>query len=1201
MTIAADKFSTLCEFYLKDEDQLIDALLGQIKLSDHDQNIIKLKTADAIAALRNIDNRESFVDQLLQEYGLSSDEGKTLMRLSEALIRTPDSHNAQALLRDKLLGGDWHEHSGNSKSFMVNRSTNGLSLCAAWIKSSGGKEANNLLAKMGDTLIHAAIKQVMRFMGNHFVLGRDIEEARENRKLFDLETTCFSYDMLGEAAFTSADAERYFAAYEHAAERTAQDGPFDILAEAPSISVKLSAIHPRYEMTHADHCMPAIHDKLLKLCIIAKQANFGITIDAEECERLELSLAIVENLCAEKSLDGWSGLSIVIQAYQRRALAVIEHIIALSRKYDRKLMVRLVKGAYWDSEIKRAQEMGLESYPVFTRKENTDLNYIACAQKLLAANDVIFPQFATHNAQTAISIAHMATSQNATFEFQRLQGMGLELHKLLSKNYGVKSRIYAPVGAHKDLLPYLVRRLLENGANSSFVNQLSNDHIPIDDLTIDPMTIVNGNNSHHSKNIPAPREHLANGRKSAEGFDWTQSDKIEALYRLLSKPMVINACSIINGQEIEGQKTESILSRRVSPINHNMVIGTAQYMDAALVDMAVTTPSNWASDYSASDRAAIVRKIADNLLVHQDELMSLLTWEAGKTVADALAELREAVDFCRYYADEAASKIDRKPIGVIACISPWNFPLAIFLGQIVASLVMGNQVVAKPAEQTPLIAYKISKIIFESGVPAHAFHLLIGDGAALGNALTSHDGINGVCFTGSTRTAKLIAASLADTNRGDIPFIAETGGINVMIVDSTALMEQAIRDVIASAFQSAGQRCSACRLVCVQEEVADNFITMLKGAMQNLQMGGPQYLATDVGPVIDQSAREMIIDHVKYMQENHKNVGGKISKNDKDQGYFVAPYAFEINKISDLKNEIFGPILHIMRFDARDYEQLIDDVNSLGYGLTMGLHTRIDARIEKISQIAKVGNLYVNRNQIGAVVGVQPFGGEGLSGTGPKAGGPHYLNRLSKNALPMIKISEDLPPKLSAEELIFLGSLAANNDNNNILQYIEEYYADRDDAAQKIYHDARKLAAALLIRDTIMPGPTGESNILSLHPRGNILCLGGDNIYDVHYQIAASLSAGNSVTIIGEGKNNLADPQINFIEKNNVDAQLSSFAGIAIDGVKRTEMATKVAKLDGALLPILSGYDDADRYVIERCVTIDTTAAGGNASLLAAG
>lgn len=1196
MSLSAKNFSLLSEYYIKDEDLLMNALLDMIDLPPSVERAIKDQTSTVVSTLRNIDNRESFVDQLLQEYGLSTDEGKTLMRLSEALIRTPDSHNAHALLRDKLLDGDWAAHGGKSKSFMVNRSTNGLSLCLAWIKASGGKDANNLLAKMGDAVIHTAIRQVMRYMGNHFVLGRDIEEARENRKLFDLDTTCFSYDMLGEAAFTSADAERYFAAYKHAVERTAQDGPFNILAEAPSISVKLSAIHPRYEITHADHCMADIHAKLLQLCTIAKGANFGITIDAEECERLELSLAIIENLCAETSLNGWSGLSVVIQAYQRRALPVIDHVITLSRRYDRKLMVRLVKGAYWDSEIKRAQEMGLASYPVFTRKENTDLNYIACAQKLLDVNDIIFPQFATHNAQTAITVAQLARSIDAKFEFQRLQGMGMELHKLLSKQYGVKSRIYAPVGAHKDLLPYLVRRLLENGANSSFVNQLSNDDIAIDDLTIDPITIVRRNNRHDSKNIPAPCVHLFTGRVSAQGFDWMQIDQIEKQCKLLASPNFVNASSIINGKDVAGT-----MMQRLSPNDRNVAIGTAQYADANIVNSVVMTPSNWSCDYSASDRAAIIRKVADNLLIHQDELMALLTWEAGKTVSDALAELREAIDFCRYYADQAETKIEREAIGVVACISPWNFPLAIFLGQIVAALVMGNQVIAKPAEQTPLIAYKISKLMFESGVPHDAFHLLIGDGAQLGNALIANENIGGICFTGSTRTAKIIAATLADTGRADIPFIAETGGINVMIVDSTALMEQAIRDVIASAFQSAGQRCSACRLICVQDDVADDFIAMLHGAMQNLQMGGPQHLDTDVGPVIDQTALDMIKLHLKYMQENHSDVGGKVILNDTDQGCFAEPHAFEIGKISDLKQEIFGPILHIMRFKAENYEQLIHDVNAMGYGLTMGVHTRIDARVDHISQIAKVGNIYINRNQIGAVVGVQPFGGEGLSGTGPKAGGPHYLNRLSKNSASMVQIAQDESPNLSAGELQFFGALSPNLDSDDTLQKIEEYYADRDDIAHKIYHDARKLAATYLIRDTVLPGPTGERNILSLYPRGNILCMGGDNIYDTHYQIAAALSAGNNVTISCDEIPSVGTAQINFIVMTELDNHIAGFKGIAIDGAKRTYIAAVAARLDGPIIPILSGYDDADRYVIERCVTIDTTAAGGNASLLAAG
>lgn len=1196
MTISARKFTKLSINYIKDEEQLISALMDQDILSKSDQEKIKSKSIEIVSSLRNMNNRESFVDQLLQEYGLSSDEGKTLMRLSEALIRTPDTHNAHSLLRDKLWDGDWSAHSGQSKSFMVNRSTNGLSLCSAWIRSSGGKDANNLLAKMGDTLIHTAIKQVMRYMGNHFVLGRNIDEARENRKLFDLETTCFSYDMLGEAAFTSEDAMRYFTAYEHAVKRTAQDGPFDILEEAPSISVKLSAIHPRYEITHAQHCMADIHQKLRSLCLIAKESNFAITIDAEECERLELSLAIIENLCADKSLDGWNGLSIVVQAYQRRALPVIDHIISLCRQYNRKLMVRLVKGAYWDSEIKRAQEMGLGSYPVFTRKENTDLNYIACADKLLAANDIIFPQFATHNAQTAVTTAYLAQKYEADFEFQRLQGMGLELHKILSKIYGVKSRIYAPVGAHKDLLPYLVRRLLENGANSSFVNQLSNDNVAIENLCIDPMAIISKNTHHQNDNIPAPREHLANGRISAPGFDWTQILDIERMEKLLSISPKIHACSIINGQEIAGKKYD-----RLSPVNRQIKIGTAQYVGTDIIDDAlIHISSAWADDYSLIDRAAILRNIADNLFKYQDELLTLLAWEAGKTLSDAVAELREAVDFCYYYADEAETQKERKPLGIVACISPWNFPLAIFMGQIAASLVMGNIIFAKPAEQTPLIAYKITKIMFESGLPSDAFHLIIGDGAQLGHTLTSHKNINAICFTGSTQTAKKIAHVLADTNRADIAFIAETGGINSMIIDSTALMEQAIRDVIASAFQSAGQRCSACRLVYVQDDIADDFITMLQGAMQNLQMGEPQYLSTDIGPVIDEAALAMIKNHINNMQNNHQNVSGQVNMKNIENGSFVAPHAFEIDNISDLNQEVFGPILHIIRFKSENYQQILHDINAMGYGLTMGVHTRIDRSVERVAEQAKVGNLYINRNQIGAVVGVQPFGGEGLSGTGPKAGGPHYLKRLSKAAeqKPIFEISSDQPVSLIEEEIEFLASISPFSNHDELLQILASYYAKRDISLYKLYNDASEFAVSIG-HETIMPGPTGESNILSLHPRGNILCMGGDNIYELHQQMAIALSTGNSISILGHDNKNINSNYINIINDNSLI--LSQYNGIAIDGAMRQSVSAKAARLDGPIMAILSAYDEHYRYMIERCVTIDTTAAGGNASLLAAG
>ena len=1190
----AEKFKTLSDYYLCDEDELITSLIKALKYDETAKAAIKNDSIEIIKSLRNSNKTLSLIDKLLQEYGLSSKEGIILMRLSEALVRTKDAATAKMLIRDKISQGDWAAHAGKSQSILINRATQALQLLAFWIKVSGGKNVNNIFAKAGDIITHKAMALAMKLMGRHFVLGETIDRAIAKSQSFDHKITCFSYDMLGEAAYTNDDAQRYFSAYEHAVLAIANDGPYTDIRQAPNISIKLSALHPRYESSQAEQCITPIYEKLLKLCTLAKDCNFGITIDAEECERLEISLLIIEKLCANDNLRDWDGLSIVVQAYQKRALSTIEFIAVMGRQYDRKLMIRLVKGAYWDSEIKRAQEMGLSDYPVFTRKENSDLNYIFCAQKIIENADIIYPQFATHNAQSAAAVAYYAQKNDVPFEFQRLFGMGDELHILLAQKYGVKSRIYAPVGPHRDLLPYLVRRLLENGANSSFVNQLSNENIDANTLTYDPLDRVQSSTNHKNPNIPSPVKHLENGRISAAGFDETQFDQILHAENNLSKLPFIEAYPIINGKAIKKHPVN-----RFCPFDRDIMIGKAHYADIKQVQKAIdcAAQSQYQYDYNPKKRADIVRRIGDTLLASQNELIALLVWEAGKTVNDALSEIREAVDFCRYYADQAETHIDRKALGTIACISPWNFPLAIYLGQIVAALSMGNCVIAKPAEQTPLIAYKINDILFRSGIPKDAFHLLIGDGALLGNAITSSDKVDAICFTGSTKTAKLIAQNLSNTGRANIPFIAETGGINAMIVDSTALLEQVIEDVIASAFQSAGQRCSACRLLCIQEDIADECLTMLRGAMAALQIGKPTSLSTDIGPVIDQNAQKMINDYSSAMQKSAHNVGAMPIADDLSKGSFVIPYAFEIDNISSLEREIFGPVLHIKRFKASEIDSLITEINALGYGLTMGLHTRIDARIEHFSKHAKVGNLYVNRNQIGAVVGVQPFGGEGLSGTGPKAGGPYYLKRLSQNIQHQKEINDKADQIFNGIDIEFLLSLA-NEQSEPLLRQLHDHYISENPMIADIYKDSW-IKASELLKEYKLPGPTGENNILRLYPRGVILCMGGDNIYDVHHQIMAALSMGNNITIISDTNVSAKNSRINNIASNAIEAHLQKYNAIAVDGIKQTKIAAKIAQLEGAIIPILSGYDDIERYAIERCVTIDTTSAGGNASLLA--
>ncbi|MEE9434499.1 MAG: bifunctional proline dehydrogenase/L-glutamate gamma-semialdehyde dehydrogenase PutA [Sphingorhabdus sp.] len=1165
----------ISDHYTIDESELLAHLIGVAALDGDARRAISDGAGRLIGRLRGDAKRLSPMDALLKEYGLSNSEGVILMRIAEALIRTPDDFTRNLLLRDKLIEGDWGVHFGAGRSATVNAATAGLSLAKGWAKLSGGVDARNLFARLGDKLMQSAVSRVIAMMAGHFVLGSDIKAACQRSEQYERDGFAFSYDMLGEAAHTAEDAERYFAQYLGAAEYlAARRGGYE-RSKAPSISVKLSALHPRYEYIQKDRCLPALVDKLVQLCSVASEAGFGLTIDAEETDRLELSLLIFDALLGVPELKDWTGLGIVVQAYQRRALPVIEQVAAMARAAGRRINMRLVKGAYWDSEIKRAQELGLASYPVFTRKENTDLSYLACARKLLEFGDVIFPAFATHNAHTAAAVQHMAQEKGAAFEFQRLHGMGGALHSELLDEFGVTSRIYAPVGRHKELLPYLVRRLLENGANSSFVNQLADEAVDVAAMTRDPSDTVRGNGCSANSAIPAPRGYLPSGRKLAGGADWTQADEASRFAAVIKKPISFTARPIIGGMAAEGDICPCNAPYDEALIIGQKVDGTTEHIDRAVL---LAKASRWSSA-EVSVRANALRRAADMLENDADAFINLCVHEAGKTVPDAIDEIREAVDFCRYYADEAAARHNtlRQPLGTLACISPWNFPLAIFVGQIAAALVMGNIVIAKPAEQAPLIACRAVKLLHAAGIPEDALHLIIGNGAELGSHLTRQADIAGVIFTGSTRTAKAIATSLASTGRALIPLIAETGGINAMIIDSTALLEQAVMDVAASAFQSAGQRCSACRIVCVQEDIAEDFENMLAGAMAELEVGPPYDQAYDVGPVIDAAALANIARHAGSMRAQFRVIGESAAPAS-TAGHYFAPIAFAVPKLAAVSQEIFGPVLHVVRFAGNKLGALIAEINALGFGLTLGLHSRIDARIDDVAAQARIGNIYVNRNQIGAVVGVQPFGGEGLSGTGPKAGGPHYLARLSRTATP------------------------AESEEGDVDSIFARAFAN----AEADFEPPRMLA-----------GPTGESNQLSLHPRGTILCLGGEDREDLARQIANSMAAGNRViAVIGEdGGAQLADirramsalrmanDRLEIIEPLDVLEHwlfADEVHGVACDDINRAEIAGLLARREGAIIPMLSGRDDAARYGTERTLTIDLTAAGGNAELLSA-
>ena len=1217
-------FSTLHEFYLKDETKCVHDLMALADLPEQDRFEIGEMAARLVEAIREDESSSPVIDSFLQEYSLSTEEGITLMRLSEALIRTPDQMTAFKLFRDKLSPGDWKKHLSKSGSFWVDRATQGLGIAKNWIKMSGGIKAENLAARLGDAVMHIAVSRVMALMGEHYVLGKSIDAALDKASKSMSPQRDYSFDMLGEAAHTPEDAARYFASYKSAittlARRHVKTGS---KGAAPGLSVKLSALHCRYEYAQRARCVPELVAKLKELALIAKSSGLGISIDAEEADRLEISLLVIDALMRDPDLSDWDGLGIVVQAYQRRAVPVLEWLIDRGRAYERKINVRLVKGAYWDAEIKRAQEMGLSSYPVFTRKDNTDISYIACARLLFTAQDIIFPRFATHNALTAAAIIKLA-GPDGQFEFQRLHGMGEQLHNALIKITGGKSRVYAPVGKHSDLLPYLVRRLLENGANSSFVNQLTSAEISIADIITDPFTRTAARSTVENSRIISPRDQFSGIRLAAKGIDLTQAQTTAEIETIAQTFESISAHSLINGKKPSGQ---SKLTPIYNPANGD-IVGHIENCRIQDVDSAIKSAkaSSWLG-MSAQARSDIIANYGDLLEADMPKFLQLCVMEAGKSWLDALAEVREAVDFCRYYAQQAKSDemANRNASGVIGCISPWNFPLAIFLGQITGSLAAGNTVIAKPAPQTPLVAFEAIKLLYKAGVPKNAVHLLIGDGREIGSHLTAHNDVDGICFTGSTATAKIIGKSLVATNRSHIPFIAETGGINAMIVDSTALIEQAVTDVIASAFQSAGQRCSACRVVCIQDDVAEKFITMLSGAMDELIVAAPKALSTDVGPVIDEAAQIMLTDYVSSAHEKFKAIGSTPLSAQASNGTFIAPMAFEISKISDLNREVFGPILHVIRFEADEIDDVVKDINALGYGLTMGLHTRIDDRVDEFTQMAEVGNLYVNRNQIGAVVGVQPFGGEGLSGTGPKAGGPLYMRRLSRPEKP--QTSSEGNDILEGVDLAQSSSLTADLKASRaagknwrmavtpgLVQKLYDIFKEASISPTETLLNRLINSSALNDNDRTLPGPTGETNELKFHARGILICLGGGAAQDIVDQVFIALSTGNSVLVlttpetqetitrIKAALNEITSAQslLQTITTNEIGGALcADINGIVVEGPAQNKVTEFVWNLEGPIHPILSKNDEPERFIIERTVTINTTAAGGNATLLA--
>lgn len=1192
---------------------------------------LALRIAGALRERKAGTGRAGLVQGLLQEFSLSSQEGVALMCLAEALLRIPDKATRDALIRDKISNGQWEPHLGKSPSLFVNAATWGLlitgKLVATHSEGSLGASLGRLIGRGGEPLIRKGVDMAMRMMGEQFVTGETIAEALSNARRMEAEGFRYSYDMLGEAALTTADAERYYASYEQAIHAIGKASAGRGIYEGPGISIKLSALHPRYSRAQFSRVMDELYPLVLRLTELARSYDIGINIDAEEADRLEISLDLLERLCHAQSLAGWNGIGFVIQAYQKRCPYVIDFVIDLARRTRRRLMVRLVKGAYWDSEIKRAQIDGLAGYPVYTRKVHTDISYVACARKLLAAPEAVYPQFATHNAETLATIYQLAGSNYyaGQYEFQCLHGMGEPLYEqvvgaVTAGKLGRPCRIYAPVGTHETLLAYLVRRLLENGANTSFVNRIADETIPLAELVRSPVQVVDEAAAREGRaGLPHPRIALpeglyGSGRANSQGLD-IASDAVLAQLTATLQASALHEWKA--GPLLAADAPTGPTAPVRNPADLRDVVGQVQEATADDVDLALKNAQQAAPAWAAiapTERAATLQRTADLLEDRMQPLMGLLMREAGKSASNAIAEVREAVDFLRYYAAQVETTFDNSthiPLGPVACISPWNFPLAIFMGQVAAALAAGNPVLAKPAEQTPLVAAEAVRLLWRAGVPRAAVQLLPGQGETVGARLIGDARVMGVMFTGSTEVARILQKTIAgrlDAAGRPIPLIAETGGQNAMIVDSSALVEQVVTDAVSSAFDSAGQRCSALRVLCVQEDAADRVVEMLQGAMGELRMGNPGALAVDVGPVIDAEARAGIQKHIEALKQRGHRVF-QHCRSDATQvaeGTFVPPTLIELKHIGELQREVFGPVLHLVRYARKDLDQLLDQINATGYGLTQGVHTRIDETIARVVDRAHAGNVYVNRNMVGAVVGVQPFGGEGLSGTGPKAGGPLYLLRLlaerPANALAQTFAAADraAPPDMAARD----GLLAP-------LRALERWAQMENKAA--LAATCRRFASESQSGTArTLPGPTGERNVYSLQPRATVLCVASAED-DLLTQLAAVLASG------GKAVWSDADTALRTALPAEVQARIATKGNALTDG--GIELAAvlhhgssealrstceQLARRPGPIVAVTAvhpGSTDVplERLLNERALSVNTAAAGGNASLMTIG
>ncbi len=1181
--------------YRADERECVSRMVAAAELPDATSAEASELARKLIEGLR-ARPATGMVQGLMREYSLSSQEGVALMCMAEALLRIPDAATRDALIADKVGGGAWRTHIGQSPSPFVNAATWGLLITGRLVSTVDehglGATLTRLIARSGAPIIRASVDTAMRVLGEQFVCGQTIGAALANARPLEAKGFRYSYDMLGEAALTAEDAERYLQSYETALDAIGEASGGKGIYEGPGLSVKLSALHPRYVRGQRDRVMRELFPRLRALALRARRWDVGLNIDAEESERLDLSLDLLESLCRDPELAGWNGVGFVVQAYQKRAHAVLGWIVDLARATKRRIMVRLVKGAYWDSEIKRAQVEGLEGFAVFTRKIHTDVSYIACAKLLLGAPDAVFPQFATHNALTVATIHAMAGGNfyAGQYEFQCLHGMGEPLYNQI---VGVERlhrpcRVYAPVGSHETLLAYLVRRLLENGANTSFVNRIADPNVAVETLIEDPVVAakaVQPFGAPHPR-IAHPRDLFQPARANSRGLDLSNelclTALAEAFKAFRSAPAAPGTARIIR-----------------NPADTSEIVGVVADASAEDVEAACAAAHRGGGawrDLPPAERGRILARAADAMEAGAPALAALICREAGKTLPNALGDVREAVDFLRYYGDQVSREFDNAthaPLGLVVCISPWNFPIAIFTGQIAAALAAGNCVIAKPAEETPLIAGEAVRLLHEAGVPADALHLLCGDGR-VGAALTAHKDVAGVMFTGSTEVARLIAASLAGRLGADgapIPLIAETGGQNALIVDSSALAEQVVGDALASAFDSAGQRCSALRVLCLQDDIAERTLTMLKDAMRELKVGPPDRLACDVGPVISAEALAGLRRHVETMRAHGHKVHAEALGPDCANGFFMAPTLIEIDAISDLAREVFGPVLHVLRFKREAMGELLDRIYTSGYALTGGAHSRIDGTIDLICGRLAAGNLYVNRNIIGAVVGVQPFGGHGLSGTGPKAGGPLYIKRLLARSPSSWPLLPHGAPSIAADA--FARALSASGR------------AALGELAAKLALGSR------LGLEIELQGPVGERNVYSLTPRGLVLCDAASEEALIA-QIAVALAAGNRAllqgapaaalyaSLPGDARANLAlaDGATHF------DAALTDRSGLDL-----TAFAGRIAKHGGPIASLFRVDADTlkrdeapvDLLLGERSLCVNTTAAGGNASLMSIG